>query len=97
MSASLNYSSYPEHTKIRLPALSPTMEQGTIAKWVKKEGDQIVEGDLVAEIETDKATMGLEASEEGFLAKILIPEKTKDIALKTVIEFLSKKIKKYSI
>ncbi len=86
MSAS-HYSSYPEHTKIRLPALSPTMEQGTIAKWVKKEGDQIVEGDLVAEIETDKATMGLEASDEGYLAKILIPEKTKDIALRTVIVF----------
>lgn len=78
------YASYPSHTKIRLPALSPTMEQGTIAKWVKKEGDQILEGDLVAEIETDKATMGLEASDEGYLAKILIPEKTKDIALKTV-------------
>lgn len=79
------YASYPSHTKIRLPALSPTMEQGTIAKWVKKEGDQILEGDLVAEIETDKATMGLEASDEGYLAKILIPEKTKDIALKTLL------------
>jgi len=75
----------PAHTKIRLPALSPTMETGTIAKWAKKEGDQILEGDLIAEIETDKATMGLEASDEGYLAKILIPEKTKDIALKTLL------------
>ena len=77
---------FPPHTKIALPALSPTMEQGTIAKWVKKEGDHIMEGDLIAEIETDKATMGLEAAEEGYLAKILVPEKTKDIALRTVRE-----------
>lgn len=60
------------------------MEQGTIARWAKKEGDQILEGDLIAEIETDKATMGFEASDEGYLAKILVPEKTKDIPLKTV-------------
>jgi pyruvate dehydrogenase E2 component (dihydrolipoamide acetyltransferase) len=78
-------SSYPEHTIVRLPALSPTMEQGTLAKWAKKVGDHVNEGDLVAEIETDKATMGLEASEEGYLAKILIEEKTRDIPLKTVI------------
>ena len=77
----------PEHLLIRLPALSPTMELGTIAKWCKKEGDQIAEGDLVAEIETDKATMGLEATEAGYLAKILLPEKAKDIALQTVIFF----------
>ncbi len=67
-----------------MPALSPTMEQGTLAKWAKKVGDHVNEGDLVAEIETDKATMGLEASEEGYLAKILIEEKTRDIPLKTV-------------
>ena len=60
------------------------MEFGTIAKWAKAEGDHILEGDLIAEIETDKATMGLEASDEGYLAKILIPEKTKDIPLQTV-------------
>jgi pyruvate dehydrogenase E2 component (dihydrolipoamide acetyltransferase) len=74
----------PKHQIINLPALSPTMEQGTIAKWVKAEGDHIIEGDLIAEIETDKATMGLEAGEEGYLAKILIPEKTKYIPLQTV-------------
>ena len=60
------------------------MELGTIAKWAKAEGDHIMEGDLIAEIETDKATMGLEAGDEGYLAKILIPEKTKDIPLQTV-------------
>ncbi len=77
--------SLPPHQVINLPALSPTMEQGTIASWAKKEGDHIMEGDLIAEIETDKATMGLEAGDEGYLAKILIPEKTKDIPLQTVI------------
>jgi pyruvate dehydrogenase E2 component (dihydrolipoamide acetyltransferase) len=77
--------SFPKHLKIRLPALSPTMEQGTLAKWAKKEGDHVVEGDLIAEIETDKATMGLEATDEGYLAKILIQEKTKDIPLKTLL------------
>jgi len=89
--------SLPEHTKIRLPALSPTMEVGTLAKWAKQEGDHILEGDLVAEIETDKATMGLEASEEGYLAKIIIPNGTKDIPLKTVFNILiiNKKISIY--
>jgi pyruvate dehydrogenase E2 component (dihydrolipoamide acetyltransferase) len=61
------------------------MEQGTLAKWAKKEGDHVLEGDLIAEIETDKATMGLEASEEGYLAKILVAEKTRDIPLKTLL------------
>ena len=74
----------PEHEVINLPALSPTMEQGTIASWAKEVGDHIIEGDLIAEIETDKATMGLEAGDEGYLAKILIPEKTRDIPLQTV-------------
>lgn len=78
-------SSLPEHAKILLPALSPTMEQGTLAKWAKKEGDHVLEGDLIAEIETDKATMGLEATEEGYLAKIFVAEKTKDIPLKTLL------------
>ena len=60
------------------------MEQGTLAKWAKKVGDYVTEGDLVAEIETDKATMGLEASDEGYIAKIFVEEKTRDIPLKTV-------------
>ncbi|RNA07234.1 dihydrolipoyllysine-residue acetyltransferase component of pyruvate dehydrogenase mitochondrial [Brachionus plicatilis] len=77
--------SFPEHTKIVLPALSPTMEQGTLAKWAKKEGDHVMEGDLIAEIETDKATMGLEATDEGYIAKILVPEKSKDLPLRTLL------------
>lgn len=71
----------PEHIKIKLPALSPTMESGTITSWQKKEGDQLSEGDLLCEIETDKATMGFETPEEGYLAKILIPEGTKDVPI----------------
>lgn len=69
----------PEHKKVPLPALSPTMEHGNIVSWQKKEGDQLAEGDLLCEIETDKATMGFETPEEGYLAKILISEGTKDV------------------
>lgn len=75
------YSSYPSHSKVLLPALSPTMEAGTIISWEKKEGDKLNEGDLLAEIETDKATMGFETPEEGYLAKILIPAGQKDVAI----------------
>ncbi|UJR16124.1 hypothetical protein I4U23_003036 [Adineta vaga] len=71
--------SLPAHTKINLPALSPTMETGTLRSWSKKEGDKIVEGDILAEIETDKATLGFESGDEGFLAKILIPGGSKDV------------------
>ncbi|KAL8558132.1 hypothetical protein ACOMHN_021450 [Nucella lapillus] len=74
-------SDLPAHYKITLPALSPTMETGTIINWQKKEGDRVSEGDLLAEIETDKATMGFESSEEGFLAKIFVPEGSKDVPL----------------
>ncbi|CAL1538722.1 unnamed protein product [Lymnaea stagnalis] len=73
--------SLPHHVKVVLPALSPTMESGTIVSWQKKEGDKVSEGDLLADIETDKATMGFESSEEGYLAKIFIPEGTKDVRL----------------
>ncbi|XP_042884194.1 dihydrolipoyllysine-residue acetyltransferase component of pyruvate dehydrogenase complex, mitochondrial-like [Penaeus japonicus] len=78
-----NYASgsYPDHIKVKLPALSPTMEMGTIVSWEKKEGDRLNEGDLLAEIETDKATMGMETPEEGYLAKILIPAGEKDVPL----------------
>lgn len=75
------YSSLPDHTTVPLPALSPTMEMGTIISWEKKEGDKLNEGDLLAEIETDKATMGFETPEEGYLAKILIPAGSKDIPI----------------
>lgn len=64
-----------------LPALSPTMELGTIVSWEKKEGDKLNEGDLLAEIETDKATMGFETPEEGYLAKILIAAGSKDVPI----------------
>lgn len=72
-------SDLPPHTKVALPALSPTMEAGSIVSWEKKEGDKLNEGDLLAEIETDKATMGFETPEEGYLAKILVPGGTKDV------------------
>lgn len=71
----------PAHTKVSLPALSPTMEMGTINTWQKKEGDKVTEGDLLAEIETDKATMGFESSEEGYLAKIFHPAGSKDVPI----------------
>jgi pyruvate dehydrogenase E1 component beta subunit len=70
---------------ILMPALSPTMEKGNLAKWLKKEGDTIKSGDIIAEIETDKATMEVEASDEGTLGKILVPEGTQDVAVNTPI------------
>ncbi|MBN9083253.1 MAG: pyruvate dehydrogenase complex E1 component subunit beta [Rhizobiales bacterium 62-17] len=70
---------------ILMPALSPTMEQGKIARWVKKEGDKIKSGDVLAEIETDKATMEVEAVDEGVLAKILVPDGTDNVAVNTPI------------
>ncbi|XP_011864285.1 PREDICTED: dihydrolipoyllysine-residue acetyltransferase component of pyruvate dehydrogenase complex, mitochondrial isoform X2 [Vollenhovia emeryi] len=75
------YADYPDHIKVPLPALSPTMETGTIISWQKKEGDKLNEGDLLAEIETDKATMGFETPEEGYLAKILVPAGTKNVPI----------------
>ncbi|XP_033833972.1 dihydrolipoyllysine-residue acetyltransferase component of pyruvate dehydrogenase complex, mitochondrial [Periophthalmus magnuspinnatus] len=77
--------SLPPHQKVELPALSPTMQTGTIARWEKKEGDKISEGDLIAEVETDKATVGFEMLEECYLAKILIPEGTRDVTVGAVI------------
>ncbi|CAF1046042.1 unnamed protein product [Rotaria sordida] len=71
--------SLPSHKKIALPALSPTMESGTLRSWAKQEGDKISEGDILAEIETDKATLGFESIDEGYLAKIIIPAGSKDI------------------
>src|SRR5262245_53665668 len=71
--------------QVLMPALSPTMEKGNLAKWLKKEGEQIKSGDVIAEIETDKATMEVEATDEGTLGKILIPEGTADVAVNTPI------------
>ena len=70
---------------ILMPALSPTMEQGKLAKWLKKEGDPIRAGDVIAEIETDKATMEVEAVDEGTLAKIIVPEGTENVAVNSPI------------
>jgi len=72
-----------------MPALSPTMEKGNLAKWLKKEGDKIKSGDIIAEIETDKATMEYEAVDEGTLAKIVVPEGTQDVAVNAVIAVLA--------
>src|SRR5690554_2856968 len=71
-----------------MPALSPTMEKGNLAKWVKREGDPVKAGDVIAEIETDKATMEVEAVDEGTLGKILVPEGTQDVAVNTPIAII---------
>src|SRR3569833_1324365 len=71
--------------QVLMPALSPTMEKGNLAKWLKREGDKVKSGDVIAEIETDKATMEVEAVDEGTLGKILVPEGTADVAVNTPI------------
>jgi pyruvate dehydrogenase E1 component beta subunit len=75
--------------ELKMPALSPTMEQGTLAKWLKQEGDTIQPGDIIAEIETDKATMEFEAIDEGVLEKILVPAGTEDVAVGAVIALIA--------
>jgi pyruvate dehydrogenase E2 component (dihydrolipoamide acetyltransferase) len=74
---------------VLMPALSPTMEKGNLAKWLKKEGDAIKSGDVIAEIETDKATMEVEAIDEGVLAKILVPEGTADVPVNQLIALIA--------
>jgi pyruvate dehydrogenase E1 component beta subunit len=74
---------------ILMPALSPTMEKGNLAKWTKKEGDRVKPGDIIAEIETDKATMEVEAVDEGILARIVVPEGTQDVAVNELIAVLA--------
>ena len=74
---------------ILMPALSPTMEEGKLSKWLKKEGDAVKSGDIIAEIETDKATMEFEAVDEGTFAKILIPEGTENVKVNTPIALLA--------
>jgi len=74
---------------ILMPALSPTMEKGNLAKWLKKEGDKVKSGDVIAEIETDKATMEVEAVDEGTLAKILVPAGTQDVPVNNIIAVLA--------
>src|SRR3954454_20509856 len=74
---------------ILMPALSPTMEKGNLAKSLKKEGDKVKPGDVIAEIETDKATMEVEAVDEGTLAKIVVPEGTADVPVNQLIAVLA--------
>ncbi|MFP4326654.1 MAG: biotin/lipoyl-containing protein, partial [Paracoccaceae bacterium] len=72
-------------TEILMPALSPTMEEGTLAKWLVKEGDTVSAGDVIAEIETDKATMEFEAVDEGTVGKLLVAEGTDGVKVNTPI------------
>ena len=74
--------------QVLMPALSPTMENGNLSKWLKKEGDTVKSGDVIAEIETDKATMEVEAVDEGTLGKILVPAGTNDVAVNTPIAMI---------
>src|ERR1700719_2155244 len=74
---------------ILMPALSPTMEKGNLAKWLKKEGEAVKTGDVIAEIETDKATMEYEAVDDGVLAKIVVPEGTTDVPVNQLIAVLA--------
>ncbi len=76
-------------SEVLMPALSPTMTEGKLARWVKSEGDTVRAGDVIAEIETDKATMEVEAVDEGTLAKILVPEGTEDVAVNTPIALIA--------
>src|SRR3954468_22980363 len=74
--------------QVLMPALSPTMEKGNLSKWLKHEGDKVKSGDVIAEIETDKATMEVEAVDEGTLGKILVAEGTNDVAVNTPIAMI---------
>src|SRR5215207_3344459 len=75
--------------ELKMPALSPTMEEGTLAKWLVKEGDTVAAGDILAEIETDKATMEFEAVDEGIIARILVAEGTDEVKVGTVIALIA--------
>src|ERR1700753_3784108 len=75
--------------ELKMPALSPTMEEGTLAKWLVKEGDAVKSGDILAEIETDKATMEFEAVDEGTIAQILVPEGTDGVKVGAPIAMLA--------
>src|SRR6187549_742970 len=75
--------------ELKMPALSPTMEEGTLAKWLVKEGDEVSSGDILAEIETDKATMEFEAVDEGTVSKIVVPEGTDGVKVGAVIALIA--------
>ena len=74
---------------ILMPALSPTMEKGNLAKWLKKEGEAVKTGDVIAEIETDKATMEYEAVDDGVMAKVVVPEGTQDVPVHQLIAVMA--------
>src|SRR6187551_2064623 len=74
---------------ITMPALSPTMEEGNLSKWLVKEGDHVSPGDVIAEIETDKATMEVEAVDEGTVAKLVVPAGTEGVKVNTLIAVLA--------
>src|SRR3954464_13149780 len=74
--------------ELKMPALSPTMEEGTLAKWLVKEGDEVKSGDILAEIETDKATMEFEAVDEGKITRIVVPEGTDEVKVGAVIAIM---------
>ena len=74
--------------EVLMPALSPTMEEGTLARWLVKEGDSVAPGDVIAEIETDKATMEVEAVEEGVVGKLAVAEGTEGVKVNAVIAWL---------
>ena len=74
--------------EITMPALSPTMTEGNLAKWLKNEGDTVLPGDVIAEIETDKATMEVESVEEGIIGKIIVPAGTNNVKVNAVIALL---------
>src|SRR5438105_7443180 len=76
-------------TEVLMPALSPTMTEGKIARWLKSEGEPVRAGDVLAEIETDKATMEVEAIDEGVLAKIVVPEGTADVPVNQLIALIA--------
>lgn len=80
--------SFPEHVEVPFPALSPTMSTGKVVTWHKKVGEEIAEGDLICDIETDKSVIGFEMTEEGFLAKIILPEGTAGVPVGQVRSFV---------
>jgi len=82
------FSDLPPHVKLQMPSLSPTMEKGNLAKWCKKVGDQVEPGDILAEVETDKATVDFEMQEDGYVAKLLVEEGAQDIALGELVAIL---------
>nr|WP_269815594.1 pyruvate dehydrogenase complex E1 component subunit beta [Parvularcula mediterranea] len=86
--SAFNESVYPVTIPVLMPALSPTMEEGTLAKWLKKEGDTVSSGDVIAEIETDKATMEVEAVDEGVMGKIVVAEGTENVKVNATIAVL---------